>query len=967
MDADGGASGANHADRPQAAPGAEIVVRTFLIADVRGYTSFTHARGDEAAGELAARFAALAREAVTSTGGEVIELRGDEALCAFPSARQALRAAVELQIRFRERVGGQPVFPLGIGIGLAAGEAVPLEGGYRGAPLNLAARLCGLAAAGQILASETVTSLSGTVEGVRFVERRPTRVKGLERPVRAIEIVPEVELPPLPEAPPPRRSVRRRRRLWSAAGVLVLISGITAAAVDLTRGGGAPSGLPAVVPDSVAVVDPKSNEITGEVSIPGGPSLVAAGGRFVWVASDASRTISAISMDKQAVTHVVAPNATPSALAVDGEAVWILDGNRRLLVRIDPTYGAVTRRIKLPLAQPLPTTNRRLSSLSVASGAGAVWVTDGSTRLLRIDPGSARGSKTLDVHDPLDDVAVGAGAIWATSGQASSVFQIDPQADVVKTRIRIVNRLGSAAPFPVAVTVGEGSVWVLNGNTQTVSRIDPAFGGVTATIPLGIGRNPSDIAAGAGAVWVANAGNGTLARIDPNTNAAATIGLGGSPAGVAIGGDRVWVTVQPGFRAGLVVPRGAGAALAGSQPETLPASICSPVEFQGKGQPRYLIASDLPFQGQANLAETLQMTDAIRFVLAQHHFRAGPYSVGYQSCDDSIAATGNYDVGRCKSNAQAYAASSNVIGVIGTYNSGCTQAEIAPLEEARAGPIAMISSTSTYVGLTHAGAGTAPAEPGKYYPHGVHNFARVVAADDRQGAADALLANRLGVKSLYLLHDPTLYGKGLASNVRHAATKLGILVVGVKGWDPHAHTYTAIARGIKRAGADGVFLGGSVDLNGATLVKSLRAVLGKDFRIFTPDGFTPIEPFAQLAGPAAEGVMVSFPAVPPERLRGEGRRFVAAFEKAIGRPAEAYSVATAQAAEVLVDAIARSDGSRGSVTANVFKTRVTNGILGNFSFDRNGDTTAGAITIYQIAGGKPTVFRVITPPASLLR
>ncbi len=55
------------------------------------------------------------------------------------------------------------------------------------------------------------------------------------------------------------------------------------------------------------------------------------------------------------------------------------------------------------------------------------------------------------------------------------------------------------------------------------------------------------------------------------------------------------------------------------------------------------------------------------------------------------------------------------------------------------------------------------------------------------------------------------------------------------------------------------------------------------------------------------------------------------------------------------------------MTANVFKTRVTNGILGNFSFDRNGDTTAGAVTIYQIAGGKPTVFTVIiTPPASLL-
>jgi branched-chain amino acid transport system substrate-binding protein len=963
MDTDGASAGANHVARSQARE-AETVVRTFLIADVRGYTSFTHAHGDEAAGDLAARFAALARQAVTSTGGEVIELRGDEALCVFPSARQALRAAVELQIRFRQRVEGQPIFPLGIGIGLAAGEAVPLEGGYRGGPLNLAARLCSLAAAGQILASETVTSLSGTLEGVRFVERRRVRVKGLEKPVRAIEVVPDVDLPPLPEAPRP--SVRRRGRLVLVAGALILVGGVTAAAVELTRGGGAPSGFTSAVPDSLAIIDPKTNAITAEVPIPGGPSLVAAGRGFVWVASDASRTISSISADKPAVTRVAAPNATPSALGVDGDAVWVLDGNRRLLLKLDAAYGAPTRRFTLQRGPPQPVTNRRLTSLSVFAGAGALWVTDGSTRLLRIDPDSGRVLKALDVHEPLDDVAVGAGAVWATSGQASSVYQIDPQARAVKTRIPIVNRRGTTAPFPVAVTVGEGSVWVLNANTQTVSKIDPEFGGVTATIPLGIGSNPSDIAAGAGGVWVANSGNATVARIDPRSNAVDVIPLGSSPAGVSVGHGRVWVTVQPGFRAGLTV-RAPADSTSGAHVDTLPASICSPLEFQGQGRPRYLIVSDLPFQGLANLAETLQMTDAIRFVLAQHRFRAGRYSIGYQSCDDSIAATGNYDVGRCKANAQAYAETHSVIGVIGTYNSGCTAPEITALGGARAGPIPMITSTSTYVGLTHTGPGTAPGEPGKYYPKGIRNFVRVVVADDRQVAADAILARRLGARTLYVLHDPSVYGRGLASNARHAATKLGISVVGVEGWDPHARSYTDIARRIKRAGADAVFLGGSVDLNGPTLVRSLRSVLGPDFRILTPDGFTPIAPFAQLAGPAAEGVMVSFPAVPPERLRGEGRRFVAQFGKAIGRSVEAYSVATAQAAEVLVDAIAKSDGSRASVTSNVFKTKVMNGILGSFSFDRNGDTTAGAVTIYRVVGGKPTVFTVITPPPSLVR
>ena len=94
-------------------PGSNVpAIRTFLIADVRGYTRFTQEHGDEEAGRLAADFAALAREVVLSSGGEVIELRGDEALCVFGSARQALRGAVELQRAFRGQTDDGPAFRL---------------------------------------------------------------------------------------------------------------------------------------------------------------------------------------------------------------------------------------------------------------------------------------------------------------------------------------------------------------------------------------------------------------------------------------------------------------------------------------------------------------------------------------------------------------------------------------------------------------------------------------------------------------------------------------------------------------------------------------------------------------------------------------------------------------------------------------------------------------------------------------
>src|SRR3954452_19328766 len=86
-------------------------VRTFLIADVRGYTRFTQTRGDEAAGELAARFAALVDDVVTERGGRLLELRGDEALVVFVSPRQAIRCALDLQARFVEETLAQPASP----------------------------------------------------------------------------------------------------------------------------------------------------------------------------------------------------------------------------------------------------------------------------------------------------------------------------------------------------------------------------------------------------------------------------------------------------------------------------------------------------------------------------------------------------------------------------------------------------------------------------------------------------------------------------------------------------------------------------------------------------------------------------------------------------------------------------------------------------------------------------------------
>lgn len=163
-------------------------INVFMIADIRGYTSFTQQYGDGAAARLAATFAGICRETVAMHGGSLLELRGDEALCLFRSARAAVAAAVELQDHFVKRAVNDPETPLLVGIGLDVGEALPVEGGYRGGALNLAARLCSQAGPGEVLSSKTVVQLAGSLPGVTYSDRGEIRLKGLREPVPVVRV-----------------------------------------------------------------------------------------------------------------------------------------------------------------------------------------------------------------------------------------------------------------------------------------------------------------------------------------------------------------------------------------------------------------------------------------------------------------------------------------------------------------------------------------------------------------------------------------------------------------------------------------------------------------------------------------------------------------------------------------------------------------------------------------------------------
>ncbi|MBD0348117.1 MAG: branched-chain amino acid ABC transporter substrate-binding protein [Thermoleophilia bacterium] len=415
---------------------------------------------------------------------------------------------------------------------------------------------------------------------------------------------------------------------------------------------------------------------------------------------------------------------------------------------------------------------------------------------------------------------------------------------------------------------------------------------------------------------------------------------------------------------------GNGAAATGDV-EPLPASSCQGLEYKGEGEPDVLIASDLPMQGSSR-TQTVQMVQAIRFILDQREWKAGDHNIAFQVCDDATAQAAKWDSGKCSQNAQAYAANESVVGIIGTFNSGCAAIVIPVLNQAPNGGVAMVSPANTWPCLT-VGAGCEKSEPDKYYPTGKRNYARVVPYDAFQAAIMADFMKEQGVKSLFVLNDKEAYGLAVATLTRNAAEANGIKIAGFTAWDPKAASYESLMRRVSQSGADALFLGGLIDENGAQLIKDKVAVLGPNdgkVKLFAPDGFTQQSTIDESGVENARGMYMSVAGVPVEKLTGEGKEFVTAFRKQLGgKPVDPYAAYGAQATSVLLDAIEASDGSRASVIENLFKVEVDNGILGTFSFNENGDVHQGKGVVIQytmyVADKELEVEKELTPRQEL--
>jgi branched-chain amino acid transport system substrate-binding protein len=404
---------------------------------------------------------------------------------------------------------------------------------------------------------------------------------------------------------------------------------------------------------------------------------------------------------------------------------------------------------------------------------------------------------------------------------------------------------------------------------------------------------------------------------------------------------------------------------AGASVSAVGSTACGPLQYGGSGSAEALIVSDLPLQGDSR-QRSLQMNDAIRLVLEGANWQAGGHKVAFQACDDSSAKTGLWTKARCQANARAYAADSSVLGVVGTYNSGCAEAMIPILGRAPEGGVAIVSPGNTLICLTQSSPSCGSGEPKSLYPKR-HNYARVVPNDAYQGAGLASFAKRQGLKHAYVLYaakDPTSLGQ--AKTFRGAARKLGVQVAGFKAWNPKASSYRSLMKTVAGAAPDAVLLAGLTEENGGRLIKEKVAVLGPNggVKLLAPDGFAQ-QSTIDLAGKAAKGMFASVPGQVPQNLKGPGKKLVGELEKELGGPVELYAPYAGQAASVLLDAIG-SGGNRAGVIKAVRSTKVRNGITGSFDILPSGDPSVGPITV-SVAKQSFVPFQVVEPGPALVK
>lgn len=278
-----------------------------------------------------------------------------------------------------------------------------------------------------------------------------------------------------------------------------------------------------------------------------------------------------------------------------------------------------------------------------------------------------------------------------------------------------------------------------------------------------------------------------------------------------------------------------------------------------------------------------------------------------------------------------------VVGVIGHLNSGTSIPASKIYFDAG---IPQISPSATAIAYTAQGYKTA---------------FRVMTNDRQQGKVLGEYAvKNMKAKRVAIIDDRTAYGQGLADEVDKAVKASGGEVIAREFTTDRSTDFLAILTSIKGKKPDLVFYGG-MDAQGAPMVKQLHS-LGLKAKFLGGDGVQTAE-FLKLAGSNSEGVTASSPGLPIDSMPG-GKEFRKKFTDRFGT-IQTYAPYAYDAVNVMVEAMKKADSAEPARYLGELPRVQRAGVTGNISFDEKGDIRGGAITLYQVKGGKWEVLETV--------
>jgi branched-chain amino acid transport system substrate-binding protein len=222
------------------------------------------------------------------------------------------------------------------------------------------------------------------------------------------------------------------------------------------------------------------------------------------------------------------------------------------------------------------------------------------------------------------------------------------------------------------------------------------------------------------------------------------------------------------------------------------------------------------------------------------------------------------------------------------------------------------------------------------------NTFRTCGRDDQQGGyAASYLAKNFKDKNIAIIDDKTTYGKGLANEVRRALNAAGVKEKLDESYNQGDKDFTALVSKLKLNAIDIVYDGGYHQEAGL-IVRQMRDQ-GLKSVLMAGDALVSRE-FASITGPAAEGVLFTFP--PDPRKRPSAAAIVKKF-KDRGVDPEGYTLYTYAAFQVWSEAVAKAGITDPQKVAAAMHSGTWNTVLGPISFDKKGDITGGGWAVYR--------------------